>query len=701
MAIAATRTSLTDRLLRRACDSRWGLILFASLAALAWPVFVEKGLIVQCDYPSWASVVNMFDAEVLPQCRWTWAVPFPRLNAGEILGQPYSLGIIVPWLLTRVVSLEWALKLTIVVTHLTLGLGLYLFAAPKSNRFAACLAGCLCVLENLSHVNQGMWYNSFSIGLAFLFLAFLERFAASGQPRHWMAAVVLLALAAYAHPLGALMAGTGWLGGLASQLAARPRAKATTLFAVLGIPLLAAGLAFPQIAGMVVGSPLSGVGTIAYHGDPFGRLWRGLDLAILAGGLHGLYCAVMRRDRALWIIVPPLLAGYMVYWNLPAAVPFDFPLKQGLMGFAERFRLVASAMVLVLFATGLAEVMTELSATARLRERPVGSLAGGYLWILMVVTVVFGLKQALVCQPATLISERALEDGADFTALCRWLDENVEHEAERIYVEDTYGRQRDFPLYPANRLTRSALRAMRAEPAFLTHYMSLISLYTRCHQVNGFPVYHNPFSDRYCCNGKRLFRTELKDLTARTVRERLWALNCRHIVAFSDPMREFLTSLGFLQCSCRFGRFCVFTWPEMVSHYAWSDGPPRRVIPVTRVSNVLYEIDLQGTDAANIRVSLQYHANWRAYLEGREVQVRPWEGLMRIEPPAGVRGILLLRYEIDRKRPLAAVAAGALLTALGGLLLHRQYARVSGESRRQACTCRCRPAPGDNVFEGQ
>ncbi len=672
MRTSACYTGPTDRWIPGASDWRWNLVLPVSLVALAWPVLVERGLIVQCDYPSWASVVSMFDAEVLPQCRWIWAVPLPRMNAGEILGQPYSLSIIVPWLLMRVMSLEWALKSTIVVTYLTLGFGLYLFAAPKSNRFAAWLAAGLCVLENLSHINQGMWYNSFSIGLGFFFLASLERFAETRRSRHWMAAVVLLALTIYAHPLGTLMAAGGWLGFSALQLTAGLRAKATPFLAVLGIPLLAAGLAFPQIGGTVVGSPLSGAGTVACHCNPFGLMLRGLDVAILAGGLYGLYCAARRRDRVLWIIVPPLLVGYMVYWNLPAAVPFDFPLKQGLMGFAERFRLVASAMVLVLFAVGLAGIMKRFSRDAGPRERRSAGLIRVCLCVVTVATVLFGVKQMLVYQPATLISERSLDDREDFMALCHWLDENIEHEVERVYVEDTYGRQRDFPLYPANRLTRSALRAVRAEPAFLTHYMSLLSLYTRCHQVNGFPVYHNAFSDRYCGNGKRLFHTELKDLTARTVRERLWALNCRHVVVFSDPVREFFASLSFLRGSCRFGRFCVFTWSEMPPHYAWSDGPPRQIIPVTRVSNVLYEVDLRGTDAASISVSLQYHANWRAYHDGREVPVKPWEGLMKIEPPAGVRGILLLRYEIDRKWPLAAVAASALLTTFGGIMLRRQ-----------------------------
>jgi hypothetical protein len=668
-----------DRGMDRLLLMRWDLILLLALLALSWPVFVEKGVIVQCDYPSWASVVNMFGAEVLPQCRWCWAVPFRRLNAGEILGQPYSLSMIIPWLLMRVMSLEWALKSTVVAAYLTLGFGLYLFAAPKSNRFAACLAGCLCVLENLSHIDQGMWYNSFSIGLAFLFLASLERFGQNHRVRHWLAAVVLLALAIYTHPLGTLMAASGWLGLSARQFIAGRQAGTTTFLAVLGTPLLAAGLAFPQIVGMVVGSPLSGASRIACHCNPFGLQWRGLIIAILAGGLYGLYRAALRRDRALWVIVPPLLTGYVVYWNLPAAVPFDFPLKQGLVGFAERFRLVASAMVLVLFAVGLAGMMTEFRPVAGTRERRIASLMSGYIWIIIVATVLFGLKQMLVHQPVMLISERALADREDFVALCRWLDDNVEHEAERVYVEDTYRRRRDFPLYPANRLTRSALRVVRAQPAFETHYMSLVSLYTRCHQVNGFPVYQNRFSERYCGNGRRLFHTELKDLTARTVRERLWALNCRHVVAFSDSMREFLTSLGFLQCACRFGRFCVFTWSEMPPHYAWSDGPPRQVIPLTRVSNVLYKIDLGETDAARINVSLQYHANWRAYHDGREVSVRPWEALMRIEPPSGARGTLLLRYQIDRKRPLAAVAAGALLTVLAGLALRRQGTRVSNE----------------------
>lgn len=655
--------SSTDRRIGNVLERGASLVLLILLLGLSWPLFAEKGLIVQTDYPGWTAIVQMLDEEVLADCRWFWAVPFPRINAGEILGQPYSLSLIAPWLLTRVVPREWAFKTVIFLGYVTLGFGFYCFAAPKSSRFAAVLGAYLCVLENLYHVNHGMWYNSLSIGLAFFFFVALERLACGFKARYWVAAVLLLALTMFAHPLGAVMAFAGWFGFAAGHVLPRHRPGRRNLMLILSVPVLATGIASPQVLGTVIGSPV-GVGAAPAHQYiPFTMLKLYLGRLVMGVSLYGLIQALRYNRSTLWITMPVLVTAGVLYRNWVGLIPFDFPTKNGLAGFADRFLLVGSAATLVLFVAGLARLQVLWrSTTASPRAK---WIAGMTLAAVLLGTVHLGLRRVLAYQPATLVSERAVTDHQDFQALCGWIRENIDHQTERIYVEDTFSRVRDFPVYPANRLGRAALRIMGRYPTFETHYMALICVATPCQQVNGFPVYQNPFNDFQCCNGKRLFSTELSDLTAEKTRERLWALNCRHIVAFSDSMREFLGAFGFLRCVCEFGRFCVFTWDDMPAHYAWTSEPDLRVVPTTKVSSVLYRIDLSGIRANTIYVSLQHHANWKASLDGRPVEIRPWMGLMRINLPSGQRGTLTVCYQFHRTLPLTV----AMLSLAATLLL--------------------------------
>lgn len=668
-----------ESLAGRIVGARWNLILLGAIMALGWPLVVEKGIIVQCDYPSWASIANMLDNEVFPECRWFWAVPFARINAGEILGQPYSLSIVVPWLLMRVVSVEWAFKLIIFGTYLVVGFGFYCFAAPKTGRLAASLGAYLLVLENLWHINHGMWYNSASIGLAFFFLVVLERFADRRTAGPWVTAAVLLALTVYAHPLGTLMAFCGWLGLSLSLLLPERRPPATVLLFVWSVPLLALGLAFPQVVATAMGNITFAGGHARWSYSPFQLIGPGADILVLLGALFGFFMALRRKEAFLWIVVPPLLAAYAVYRNLALLIPVSFPFKGGLAGFADRFSLVASAMLLVLFARCVSGAVSLLAPPARAR-RLIRYLVGAFIGCVILAAGLVGLRRTTVFQPKTVVSDRAIEDHEDFLALCAWIAENIDHERERVYVEDTYGRKADFPLYPSNALGRKLLHVLGREPAFHTHYLSLISLLTQCRQVNGFPVYKNPFGLWHCCDGRRLFGTELPALTPEVVRERMWLLNCNHIIAFSRPMSQFLSSLGFLRCSRRFGRFCVFSWSEMEPHYAWSGESNTLIVPAARISDLQYELDLGDMEATTVYMSIQYHGNWKAYADERPVAIRPWKGLMQIALPAEPFGTLRLRYELNRTLPLALVACSALCLLLGAVKLSRHRAERPPDS---------------------
>lgn len=643
---------------------RWDLILIVGLLALCWPLFLERGAIVQTDYPCWASIVNMFDTEVFPACRWFWGVPVLRENAGEILGQPYSLAIILPWLLAKLMPVQVALKLVIVITYFTLAFGLYYFVRPRCCRLLAALVAYLCVLENLRIINYGMWYNCLSIGLAFWFWAVLYRYANTGKSQYWVSALLLLTLIVFAHPLGVMMALPGWIGYVLYLLAQRAQYGWRTILLATCIPLLAFALTFPQtnasLSGNVVPFDADRV-AVGYH--LFNPLGPYLGWLVLLSAVAGCGLLLTKQRDFACIVVLALLAGHIGYLQAPSHVPFDFPLKGGLMAFASRFELVISSVLLIPYALGLSWALTACRSSAGAHRLILRNAAETILMLSLLGTFVYGATHTLTTQARFLVGEQGLADHRDFRDLCNWIRREIDHRNERVYVEDSMGSP-DLRIHPSSRLGRvlaGRLPSLVPEPIpadITNHYLALISLLTPTQQVNGFPVYRNAFGRQYCEHNGRLFGMKPEALSEEHVRDQMWVLNCRHVVAHSPAVCGFLESLDFLKQKAKFGKFQVFTWEQMLPHDAWLDGPGRVLVPSERPDYLAYRLDLRDLEGEAVCVSAQYHPNWKAQLEGQDLVVRPWNSLMRIAVPPGQKGILVLRYEIDRALCLAIVCLG-------------------------------------------
>jgi len=607
----------------------------------------ERGIIVQGDYPSWASVVNMLGHDVLPDYHWFWGIPLQRKNAGEILGQPYSLSIIIPWFISRVLSIEWTFKLIIVVTYLVLAYGVFLFVVPMTEPWAAALASYLCVLEHLWAINHGMWYNSLSIGLAFWFFIALRRLVNKDKLRDWLIAIALLSAILFAHPTGTVMAFAGWLGfSIYATVTSRAALRSRRLLQILTLPAIAICLAFPQIAATLSANSTESFSyDVVYRYNPFSQLKPGLDILIILVALLGIIPLLKQSKRCFGTVLVPLIISYAICRNLAINIPVDFPLKTGLVAHAIRFKLVVSALLMIPFALGLKKLaMMRHIYVTRIGHHCIKWLSIVLLSLTVAGGALFGLRRTVFYQPKTLVTAKGIKDYGDFQKLCNWITANVDHQQERIYVEDTFSSD-CFPVGPTTPLAQMPIHFAGLDKSIFTHYTSLFSFFTPCQQVNGFAFYRSPFGPQYCSDANYLFRLKPKELTSTVVQEAMWKLNCRHIVVFSSFMHNALRNLTFLEKSATFGRFSVFSWADMEPHYAWTDTHLHKVVPAKIVSPLEYSVDLRGLKNDAVYVSQQYHRNWQAYIGRQRISIEPWNALMKIQLPLDISETsLVLRY---------------------------------------------------------
>jgi len=630
---------------------RWDGLLFLAVLTLCWPVFFERGIIINGDYPHWASVIKMFDTELFPDYRWFWSIPFLRVNAGEILGQPYSLSIILPWLLFQILPFSLVIKILIVSSLLVLAFGLYYFARQYSCPFTAALVAYLCTLLNLRIISIGTWYNSLSIGLTFWFWISLRKFTTSARLRYWIGALVVLFVTILAHPLGTVMAFVGWFGCFLCLLIHASTYSRSTVLLVLLLPILACTLAYPQIdANLTANTCPPENYQVAWRFPIFEPFGLRLRVFILLGAVFGIYFLFRHQKDIAYIVVPSLIVAGAIYWNMIAFVPFDFPAKNGLIAFAWKFKLLLSALALVLFALGVSR-LSGMAQTASSRKTSIVQCAAIILLLMTTFDgLSIGIRQTLVTQTRSMVGEDQVFQH-DFVSLCKWINRNIAYDSERIYIENTYDNNQ-FPVYPTSSFGCFLADILTIKPKHTSHYLSLINLFTPAHLINAYPTYRNAFCNHY----SRLFKMELDKLTPEIVLDRMQVLNCRHIVTVTPDVFRFLRSLPFLSNSAQFGIFNVFTYKEMQPHLAWSDY--YNPIPAKKVSNVEYHFDLSKVETNRIYISLQYHPNWKAKIADREIIIYESDALMRLTVPADKRGTLVLYYENNRLLSLLIVFMG-------------------------------------------
>jgi hypothetical protein len=153
-------------------------------------------------------------------------------------------------------------------------------------------------------------------------------------------------------------------------------------------------------------------------------------------------------------------------------------------------------------------------------------------------------------------------------------------------------------------------------------------------------------------------------LPPKEFRERLRLMNCGLVVAFSDEARSRVSGFEFMEPVASFGPFQVFRVKDFIPCWAWT-GDLGSPLATERVSSIEYRLDTAGVRESSATVSLAYADRWHAYAGRRRLPTEPAQELIRIALTDPVPDEVVLRYEIDRRRPLMALVAGVFCLVLG------------------------------------
>jgi hypothetical protein len=650
----------------------WGGWLWAmafAIAMLSLPMFLNSGPNIRWDWPAWWSVTHAMHSDIVPHQKWFWGVVWTDGNASLILGRNYSVAIILPWLLSYVVSVTVAQKILFLLTMEMTALAGYAFARSFASRFMATLAGLLILGRTASIISGGMWYDVLAIAGALLFCRLILQFVEVRQTRYWAMSCLAMAFTFYCHPLGAIMALSAWLGLLPYVLGSRTTRRLPVLVALGVIPLIGLLLAAPQVftlfefASHGTAKPASIPGLfVPSHKDI-------VRLSALVMSLPGLCFLWTCRRAFFWMVFTMMITGIAIYLRLPAWMPDYFPFRSGLLVYSGRFLLVTDALTVTLclatfywvndrmlparaLKARISESGTRSSGKAARTVSPerildilaqIGYHPLGRLAIVTFALLLFGTAIARVYTHIPHDTLRTTGLHHDFEDLCGWLRLNVVKDDCRVYVEDTLCFVGPGTLPQAKD----------------THLFGLLAAQVPLQQVNGFWTGDSPFSKHYTDNGGSILKCPIATLDESQIQRDLCRLNCKYLVACSREGRRSLGECEFLVQVASFGQFAVFRVTDFVSCWGWNDDDTQRPLNVVKVSPTEYHVDT-GT-ATDVVVSLAYAHRWKAYSGGRELPVKEAHGLISIPLERPLTETVILRYEIQRYPAIVGASVGVVM----------------------------------------
>lgn len=646
----------------------WPAAMALVIGLICAPIFLNPGPLVCLDWPVWWSVTKSMNEEIVPQQRWFWGVLWADGNGGTIQGELYSAAIVLPWLLSQLVSVTVAQKLIYLFTAECLALSGYCFARCFAPRLIACIVGMLVMLRNIDLANDGMWYDSFSIAAALLFAAAAARFIETTKAVYWVTACLAIAASAYSHPLGTIVASAAWFG-MVTYVCFRPelRRRAVLTVGLALIPIVSILLASPQVIVLSeyarsAADPQAKLGNLGIQRG-FEPAWADFArILVLIAVIPGMKLLWSRRRLWFSAVAVALAVGVAIYTRLPGLLPSGFPFRNGLLDYSDRFDHVADTLLLVLAGATIVWIVQRLAAphaagndavSSTSELLPASTAAPRYL--------VGGLIAALVALSGILYLARPhssfgrLAQAKDLEDLSKWLSSNVDRREARVYCEDTLGV---IEIDEPGTFLPFGKRG--------THLLGFVAGFAGVQQVNGFWGGEGPFCSLYCNNGGRLFRTPFAELSEHETRETLNRLNCPYVVACSDEGRRALSQLDCLELAAQFGNFAVFQLRDFSPCWAWSGdrsgNATETAIRIERVSPIEFRTitTVPGADDTVI-VSAAYARRWKAYAGESELPIDADKGFIRIHVDGAPSGEIQLRFAIPKQGTIVGVSGGASL----------------------------------------
>jgi hypothetical protein len=680
--VASARSMLNVHSMKPAeiSGSKYILFILMFTLCLFLPAFLHEGPLLQTDQPLWVAATHVWFHQVIPAEKWIWGTITDRAGAGQIMGDSYSASLILPCLFHLVFSEFTAVKMSMLLCAFVFLVSMFRVARLYVGPRLALLTSFLVFSPIFDNLVSGMWYNYLSLAFALLFWCACDQYVRrTRRTKSLVWTSLSFAGAVYSHPIGVFMIGAIWVAYcLLIILTERTRGKWLLLVGMTAAPVVGLLLAAPQVFGILALSQSAALRNASALDHltmtpvleflrrlSFIRVWGASSPGTFSKGVMVLEIGVImllsgagliritRRNVNIGIPIIMLillnmimLSRLFIYFRPIIGDGLTLTLSE----FYDRFQLITQIYLALLSVTGLGVLIEggwrpQLGGKSRVVLRSCYVLG---VFVLLLHITVKPFQKIYVDRTGQLGTLDASPLHSQLIAFWDWVRSNVDSSRERIYVEDTYGK------IHWNRSNNPE--------AMKTHVLALTSVYTKAFQVGGWCGFTNGFAKTHEVGGVFYVDSHRENEDA-AIFDEMRKLNCKYVVAVSKQLITRLERVSFLKKVLVLDMGVVFENTVMSPAFAYSENRGTSV-RFTEDSVHQYELQLDGSSGELIHISMAYHPGWKAYVDGAPVPVVDEDELVELRLAKSGPQKILLRYEIERTKPLLLFGVG-----VAGLLI--------------------------------
>ncbi|MDH7513618.1 MAG: hypothetical protein QHH14_11790 [Clostridiales bacterium] len=648
-----------DKLVRGWTNNICLLLIILYITGSFLPLLIRKGEPLQLDLPVWTAVTHVLRTEVLPQQKWFWGILIEREAAGYIAGELYSIPIILPWIISSFLPADMTIKLICLLTGLFLSLGFYYFASRFTKPLYSMLGALLMYVACFEIITDGMWYQPFSIALGLFFWIAFEKYLKQKSMGMWAFSVILLTLVFLSHPVGSLGVILIWGASLVFHMIDKKDANTkSALFKIISMLIISIMLAAPQLVNLFV---ISNYKKMPIHLYPFKwKAFVGLILNVdlinrwiclliaMTAALGFFYLAKLNKRVFLATVTIFLVTSLLLSQLLNNLRAGSFFLS-GIATFSQRFQYLSLVIFLFWFSMGFS-VLEKIGKAKRLAGKSRFNSARMFLPIILITIFSFYLADCFIriVRSGRQITLGSYRERWEIDQLFEWLNQNIDKEKSRVFLEPTKGTYKWKSDYPAG-----------SPKNCRTHMIALSDIYTSLLHVGGYYYSSSKFAYLYQGDGGSLFgMRNVEEFSEEKLLNDMRLLNCYYIVANSPQVKNFLDDLDSLECLESIGRFKIYAKRNFEPAWAFFEDGTRDGIEIQKKSPTDYLIHVEGRRKKDLIISLAFNKRWKAYCGNRRIPLVSKFALISIPIDSENQMTIHLRYEIEKKIPIAIFCIG-------------------------------------------
>ena len=654
---------------KKCLDSKLSIIfpiLISSYLIIIYaPMFLHEGSLIQMDQPMWTAFTYLMKKEIIPDQKWFWNIITDRENAGLILGGPYSLNLIVMWLLTHFFNPALSVKIFLLLCVLSITVSIYFFSSKYLNPVIGIITALLIIPVIFKNANNGMCYSYLSFSFAFLFWISSLKFLKSISTTYWMLSVILITLSLYTHPIGIIASLSIWISLLTLELKDRKfKSCDKVLVLYFIIPFISLLLAAPQIVPIFFSISDPGQQQIIISKGSsyfFPTLKKTLNfntylpnyvglkgkLFLLFFGIVG-FVNVFKKDNQLKI---PLISLFAVLLLLVSKMLMLSPVKPFIFYILTiyHWRFVPYLKIVYIIFVGMGLSLAYDRIKYFSSNKKMIRLTIKFFGIMLII-VALGLCGSILSKSRiknshSLITFDEFDNKEDILSLWDWLSRNVDSQGYRVYFEDTIGA------YPS-----------KTSKHRYNHVLALTSISTDIKQIGGWAGFTSAFGVAYNrgWSGYLFHTKDYNKLSEKTIAENLKLLNCKFIIAHSKDLVAFLKNIDILKQVAIIGDFIIFEYKNMIPSWGF-EVKNKEKIGLKEISPDKYHITANGHVGDLIQLSLAYNSNWKAYYKNSKIPIIYNKALMQIKLPTTGNQTIKLIYSIDKTKTIVFFLIGMVI----------------------------------------